>query len=105
MFGKKFNSLFFTLLVTNVCSYVFWFGDLNFRLSGEASPVELSEAAMKGDLDELWKLDELSQVQESGQAFSELHEERPRFLPTYKHEFGKTQFSKRWVHFCTSSEK
>uniref|UniRef100_A0A1B6KS74 Inositol polyphosphate-related phosphatase domain-containing protein n=1 Tax=Graphocephala atropunctata TaxID=36148 RepID=A0A1B6KS74_9HEMI len=73
--------------------YVFWFGDMNFRLQGTESPAELATAVAEKRLDELWEKDELSRVRASGEAFSELQEERPTFRPTYKHEFGKTHYS------------
>lgn len=81
---------------TNYCfSYVFWFGDLNFRLEGNSQPAELSAAVAEGRLSELWEQDELSRVRSTGEAFSELHEERPTFAPTYKHELGKTKYSNK----------
>ncbi|KAG8276906.1 positive regulation of renal water transport [Homalodisca vitripennis] len=66
---------------------------MNFRLQGTESPAELAAAVVEKRLDELWEKDELSRVRASGEAFSELQEERPSFRPTYKHEFGKTQYS------------
>lgn len=73
-------------------SYVFWFGDLNFRLEGDMTAKEIDEQVQKKNLSELFKLDELTNVRESGEAFSELHEETPQFNPTYKNLFGKTAY-------------
>ncbi|XP_054257760.1 inositol polyphosphate 5-phosphatase K-like isoform X2 [Macrosteles quadrilineatus] len=73
--------------------YVFWYGDLNFRLEGDSSPAELADTVAAKQLDRLWEKDELSRVRASGEAFSELTEQRPTFNPTYKHEFGKTKYS------------
>jgi hypothetical protein len=74
---------------------VFWYGDLNFRLEGDGSPSQIADTVAGGRLDELWERDELSRVRASGEAFSELVEQRPAFNPTYKHEFGKTKYSSR----------
>lgn len=69
--------------------YVFWFGDLNFRLySGEESenysPEEIRDMIKKELLGDLMKNDQLSTCMCEGRAFSELVERLPQFPPTFK---------------------
>lgn len=66
--------------------YVFWFGDMNFRLDGSLTSTEIAEMVSKGKGDELMKYDQLSKVRRTGDAFSELSEMTIGFPPTYKFE-------------------
>lgn len=75
--------------------YVFWFGDLNFRLMGDDSPQEVREKALKEEaLEELMKRDQLSYVREVTQeAFQVLHEKKPQFPPTFKFKEGTSEYN------------
>jgi inositol-1,4,5-trisphosphate 5-phosphatase len=69
--------------------YIFWFGDLNFRLysptlSQNYSPEEIREMIKKDRLNDLIKVDQLSTIMCEGRAFSELCERLPQFPPTFK---------------------
>lgn len=69
--------------------YVFWFGDLNFRLysptlSQNYSPEKIREMVKNDKLNELIKIDQLSTIMCEGRAFSELVERLPQFPPTFK---------------------
>lgn len=73
--------------------YVFWIGDLNFRLNGEDLPAEeIDLLVKKNQLDLLLDKDQLRAVMCSGEAFSELIETEIKFAPTYKYEFASQQF-------------
>ncbi|XP_070494643.1 inositol polyphosphate 5-phosphatase K-like isoform X2 [Chironomus tepperi] len=70
--------------------YVFWFGDLNFRLynhysgSDNYTPQEIRQMIKEDRLAELIKKDQLSLAMCEGRAFSELVERLPQFPPTFK---------------------
>lgn len=94
-----------TLLRINVSvqvenfSYVFWMGDLNFRLveEYEKSPEEIDRAVKKGELVELFQFDQLRYVMRRGEAFSELTENDPGFPPTFKYEVGTSKYDYKCV--------
>lgn len=71
---------------------MFWLGDLNFRLVDGYSSEEIERLVRKGELIKLLDKDQLRQVMSSGEAFSELSEQLPTFLPTYKFEFNSSRY-------------
>lgn len=84
-------------------SYVFWFGDLNFRLSEEAtsSPQEIRDMVGDDRLDELIDKDQLSMIRRQGRAFSQMEERLPAFPPTFKFEPGTSDYDmKRRPAWC-----
>jgi len=64
--------------------YVFWFGDLNFRLSGSKAANEIAEIVSSNKWKDLITDDQLTQVMRRGEAFSELKEMEITFPPTFK---------------------
>lgn len=68
--------------------YVFWFGDMNFRLDGSLTATEIAEMVSKGKCEKLMEYDQLKKVRRTGDAFSELSEMNISFPPTYKFESG-----------------
>ncbi|XP_030382320.1 inositol polyphosphate 5-phosphatase K [Scaptodrosophila lebanonensis] len=74
--------------------YVFWFGDLNFRLEGNDSAAEVRGAVFDGrQLDALMKRDQLYLVREQTQkAFHLMHERLPEFPPTFKFKEGTSEY-------------
>lgn len=85
--------------------YVFWFGDLNFRLYGDdnsnLSPEEIRDMIKQEKLSELLKKDQLSIAMCEGRAFSELVERLPQFPPTFKFEPGTSDYDmKRRPAWC-----
>lgn len=70
--------------------YVFWFGDLNFRLYNNHNPndnysgEEIRKMISDDRLNDLLKKDQLSLAMCEGRAFSELCERLPQFPPTFK---------------------
>lgn len=74
-------------------SYVFWIGDLNFRLDGEdLTATDVEALVKKKKLGELLEKDQLKLVMRGGQAFAELNENNITFPPTYKYEFESQEF-------------
>ncbi|XP_053668992.1 phosphatidylinositol 4,5-bisphosphate 5-phosphatase A-like [Anopheles marshallii] len=74
--------------------YVFWFGDLNFRLTGEAttSADEIRAMVARDELKQLIEKDQLLLVRREGRAFSQLQERLPQFPPTFKFEHGSNEY-------------
>ncbi|XP_066595609.1 inositol polyphosphate 5-phosphatase K-like [Prorops nasuta] len=73
--------------------YIFWIGDLNFRLNGDdLSASEIDQLVHENKLDELLLRDQLKLVMSSGEAFAELQENSVTFAPTYKFEFCTQQY-------------
>jgi len=69
--------------------YIFWMGDLNFRLQeGSFDFEEIVGAIKSGKLDPLLEADQLKLVRDSEQAFHELDDTTPTFPPTYKFTVG-----------------
>lgn len=74
--------------------YVFWFGDLNFRLTGEAttSAEEIRAMVAKDELKKLIEKDQLLLVRREVRAFQNLQERLPQFPPTFKFEHGSNDY-------------
>ncbi|XP_067010509.1 inositol polyphosphate 5-phosphatase K isoform X2 [Anabrus simplex] len=75
--------------------YVFWIGDMNFRLvdePGVSLSTDIEALVEKGELTRLLEKDQLRRVMASGEAFSELVESTPTFPPTYKYEFHSSRY-------------
>lgn len=69
-------------------SYIFWIGDLNFRLNGADLNADTIDSLVKRkELDMLMARDQLKLVMANGEAFGELIENPITFPPTYKYEF------------------
>uniref|UniRef100_A0A336MAV0 CSON012893 protein n=1 Tax=Culicoides sonorensis TaxID=179676 RepID=A0A336MAV0_CULSO len=83
--------------------YVFWFGDLNFRIREDflPNPEDIKTRIIKDDLSELILNDQLVQVRNDGRAFHQLDEKLPEFPPTFKFEEGTNQYDlKRRPAWC-----
>lgn len=76
----------------NEFSYVFWFGDLNFRLTGDDEPNHIKELIENDKLDGLIQRDQLSMIRRQGSAFARLEERLPAFPPTFKFEHGTSDY-------------
>ncbi|XP_063973366.1 inositol polyphosphate 5-phosphatase K-like [Diachasmimorpha longicaudata] len=73
--------------------YIFWIGDLNFRLNGEDLTAELIDKLVaKNQLKLLLSRDQLNIAKESGDAFAEFSEADIAFPPTYKFEFSSQEY-------------
>ncbi|XP_060654408.1 phosphatidylinositol 4,5-bisphosphate 5-phosphatase A isoform X1 [Drosophila nasuta] len=81
--------------------FVFWMGDLNFRLSGETSGWDIRNTVELREYDELLKLDQLTLLRQTGNAFSLLEEMVPNFAPTFKFKEGTNEYDlKRRPAWC-----
>ncbi|OAD62806.1 Inositol polyphosphate 5-phosphatase K, partial [Eufriesea mexicana] len=73
--------------------YIFWIGDLNFRLTDEnLTATEINLLVKKNQLKSLLAKDQLKMVMENCEAFAELDENPITFPPTYKYEFASQEF-------------
>lgn len=81
--------------------YVFWFGDLNFRLTGSDSAWDVRSLIEQGKFEELLERDQLSLARSTGNAFALLSEELPTFAPTFKFIEGTSEYDlKRRPAWC-----
>ncbi|KAH8401976.1 hypothetical protein KR009_008964 [Drosophila setifemur] len=81
--------------------FVFWFGDLNFRLSGDMSAWDVRTDVENSRFEDLLKLDQLNLLREKGNAFSLLEEQQPNFAPTFKFVEGTNDYDlKRRPAWC-----
>ncbi|XP_068145284.1 phosphatidylinositol 4,5-bisphosphate 5-phosphatase A isoform X1 [Drosophila tropicalis] len=81
--------------------FVFWIGDLNFRLSGDLSAWDVRTSVENGNFAELLKDDQLRLLRESGNAFSLMEEQLPNFAPTFKFQEGTNEYDlKRRPAWC-----
>jgi len=88
-------------------SYVFWFGDLNFRLDNSklksaeeiASRVNNINSSLRNatTLTDIWAQDELSSVMQKSKAFKGFFEHLPMFPPTYRYIFGSSSYDLKYV--------
>lgn len=85
--------------MTKSFSYVFWFGDLNFRLMEEfdRAPDEIERLVLKKELAKLLEHDQLKYVMRKGEAFSEFLEKDPDFPPTFKFDVGSNNYDHKLV--------
>ena len=73
--------------------YIFWMGDLNFRLQQETlSHDEIVKEIKNKNLKALLKIDQLKSVQHKNSAFHELSESEIDFPPTFKHVIGSDDY-------------
>lgn len=79
-------------------------GDLNFRLSEDydKTPEQIDFIVQKGQIDSLLEFDQLKEVMEKGEAFSELKESPLNFPPTFKYEVGTCYYDHKhvFINFC-----
>lgn len=84
--------------------YVFWLGDLNFRLTSEINYGQILEKVQENKLKELWKYDQLKQVMKDELIFLDFTEGNLDFPPTYKFDAGTdvydTSSKKRKPAWC-----
>ena len=77
-------------------SYIFWMGDLNFRLAeGSFTHEQIVKGVERHEYAKLLAKDQLTQVRREEKAFHELTEKLPTFAPTYKFVLGTTTYSKK----------
>lgn len=84
-------------LARALCSYVFWFGDLNFRLTGDDEPNAVARLVKQDRLEQLIARDQLSMIRRQGRAFTQLEERLPQFPPTFKFDHGTSDYDLKYV--------
>ena len=75
--------------------YVFWLGDLNFRLEIDPQDMTSQDIINHVSLQQYGKLlafDQLATARSNGAAFSELNETLPSFPPSYKYKIGSSEY-------------
>jgi len=83
--------------------FVFWFGDLNYRIDESASVSfeDVVQHAKSCDFKKLLELDQLNLAKEAGSAFHGFEEGLINFPPTFKHKVGSSEYdSKRLPAYC-----
>ncbi|XP_018326027.1 phosphatidylinositol 4,5-bisphosphate 5-phosphatase A isoform X2 [Agrilus planipennis] len=83
--------------------YVFWMGDLNFRINEDVfkTPAEVEALIKNGELKKLYENDQLYTCMRKGDAFSQFTEQPPTFPPTFKFEVGSSDYDhKRRPAWC-----
>uniref|UniRef100_T1IZ05 Inositol polyphosphate-related phosphatase domain-containing protein n=1 Tax=Strigamia maritima TaxID=126957 RepID=T1IZ05_STRMM len=83
--------------------YVFWLGDMNFRLDSKPLNEIISKIEQK-DYSVLLEDDQLRQVRQSGEAFSELEEPPIDFAPTYKFVPGTHDYDIKYLNLKKKSK-
>ena len=83
-------------------SYIFWIGDLNFRLESEADTTSylpeaesIIESVARLEYGKLLATDQLVMARTNGEAFGELRETLPSFPPSYKYRIGGSEYDTR----------
>ncbi|XP_022698229.1 phosphatidylinositol 4,5-bisphosphate 5-phosphatase A-like isoform X2 [Varroa jacobsoni] len=72
--------------------YVFWFGDLNFRLDERITIDDLRKAIKDEAVMEMLQYDQLHRAQRDEDAFETMTEGKISFKPTFKYQTGTTDF-------------
>jgi len=76
--------------------YVFWIGDLNFRLdSANLTFSEVDLMVSKNEIGKLLSNDQLARARKSGDAFSEFNETLPSFPPSFKYKVGTSVYDSK----------
>jgi len=71
--------------------YIFWMGDLNFRL--DDVPIEtVKSTVQEGNIKDLWQYDQLTKLMSSDTIFEGFEEGQLSFAPTYKYDKGTSTF-------------
>eukprot|EP00055_Hartaetosiga_balthica_P015944 m.98149 g.98149 ORF g.98149 m.98149 type:complete len:962 (+) comp9001_c0_seq2:161-3046(+) len=82
--------------------FLFWFGDLNYRIEGEDSAIKA--ASNSGNIQYLLQRDQLSEQRKQNRVFFSFVEPAIDFKPTYKYDIGTDRFDtsekKRSPAYC-----
>jgi len=80
----------------SIFSYIFWMGDLNFRLAENSyTHEEIVESVKNDQLTSLLSRDQLTQAKRDERAFGDFSENMPTFKPTYKFVIGTQEYDKK----------
>lgn len=75
--------------------YVFWFGDLNYRICSDVDDESVFATVLQGDWPALRNVDQLNMERESGNVFHQFNEGVINFPPTYKYQPGTDSYEQR----------
>ncbi|TYZ61130.1 hypothetical protein PybrP1_008848 [[Pythium] brassicae (nom. inval.)] len=75
--------------------FVFWLGDLNYRIADDVPVDVVFQHAESGGFKELLQRDQLTLERKRGRAFRGFKEGAITFPPTYKYQAGTAQYEKR----------
>eukprot|EP00981_Chlorochromonas_danica_P009827 scaffold2831_cov249-Ochromonas_danica.AAC.28 len=75
--------------------YIFWFGDLNYRIATEVEDEDVFSAVQTGDWPGLRAKDQLNIERELGNVFLRYEEGIINFAPTYKYQPGTDNYERR----------
>lgn len=84
-----------TQKISFASSYVFFIGDLNFRLMENLSMKDIDDLLKNKLLSKLLEKDQLRITMKKHVAFTEFTEATIEFPPTYKYEFSSQQFDSK----------
>lgn len=78
----------------SIFSYIFWFGDLNFRLStdNDGTPEDIKQLVLSDKLKNLIEIDQLRLLMKNKRIFKNYLERLPGFPPTFKFEHGTSDY-------------
>ncbi|KAK2166180.1 hypothetical protein LSH36_41g13107 [Paralvinella palmiformis] len=79
--------------------YVFWMGDLNFRLD-DIPKVDIEEKVQKGELKSLWPHDQLKKLMKDELIFTGFKEGPLTFPPSFKFDMGTDVVKQRKPAWC-----
>jgi phosphatidylinositol-bisphosphatase len=75
--------------------YVFWFGDLNYRISEEIDSELIFDQSINGEWEELKVVDQLNTERMLKNVFRDFEEGSLTFAPTYKYQPGTDFYENR----------
>lgn len=87
------------ILICALCVYfsqVYWFGDLNYRIT-EMDASSVKDLVIKNHFKIVLEADQLKQQHRAGNVFKGYKEGSIHFLPTYKYDAGTNDWDSRCV--------
>lgn len=78
-------------------SQVYWFGDLNYRIT-EMDAISVKDLVSKNNFKIVLEADQLKQQHRAGNVFKGYKEGSINFLPTYKYDPGTNDWDSRCVY-------
>lgn len=86
---------FYSSLTIDQHDFIFWLGDMNYRVSKDLSTEEVFRMIDANNWRNLLHSDQLSQERKKGTVFNEFIEPDINFMPTYKYQPGTAVYERR----------
>jgi len=86
---------FYTPLTIDNHDFIFWLGDMNYRVSKSLSTEEVFRMIDANNWQNLLHSDQLSQERKKGTVFNDFVEPPINFMPTYKYQPGTPIYERR----------